>query len=263
MSFKTISVERIDSCAWLRLNRPDKLNAFNPTMVDELDEALNGLAGDPTVSALVITGVGRAFCVGGDLDFVADGTQGSARDPRTLFLERLRKVLHRLETFPQPTIAAINGITLAGGLEIVLCCDLVFAADTAEIGDGHAVYGLIPGGGATARLARRVGMTAAKYLLFSGLRFKAARLAEMGLINEVVAADDLETNVRALTATIATRSPETMRRVKALVNDCLEQPQESALTMELVASEAHARSHDMLEGVAAFIEKRKPRFRGC
>lgn len=262
MSFNTIVVECMHNVAWLRLNRPDKLNAFNPEMVEELDRALIDLAANPSVRALAITGIGRAFCVGGDLDFVAVGTEGTARDPRTLFLERLRQVLHRLETFPQPTIAAINGITLAGGLEIVLCCDLVFASDAAEIGDGHAVYGLIPGGGATARLARRIGMTSAKYLLFSGLRFKATRLAEMGLINEVVPANELESRVDALAATISTRSPEAMRRVKLLVNDSLEQPQEIALTSELVASEAHARSHDMTEGVTAFTEKRKPRFLG-
>jgi len=262
VTLESILVERRDCGAWLKLNRPDKLNAFNPEMIEELDQALGSLESDPTVQALVITGVGRAFCVGGDLDFVADGTQGSANDPRTIFLERLRQILHRLENFPQPTIAAINGITLAGGLEIVLCCDLVLAADTAEIGDGHAVYGLIPGGGATARLARRIGPSAAKYLLFSGLRFKAEKLASMGLVNEVVPAAELEERTQALVAAIGSRSPETMRRVKRLANDSLDQSQECALTMELLASEAHARSYDMTEGVKAFIEKRRPKFLG-
>jgi enoyl-CoA hydratase len=168
----------------------------------------------------------------------------------------------RLETFPRPVIAAVNGLALAGGLELVLCCDLVIAARSARIGDAHANFGLLPGGGSSVRLPRKIGLTRAKYLLYTGEFVPAADLVAWGLVNEVVDDSDLTAASDRLVAKLAVKSSLVLRRMKALVADGLEQPLDIALRGELLASEVHAFSHDMKEGLSAFEEKRKPVFLG-
>jgi enoyl-CoA hydratase/carnithine racemase len=231
-------------------------------MVEEIDRVLTQVEHDPELIALVLTGAGRAFCVGGDLSFVDQGMGQGARDPRTVFLERLNVVLNRLEAFPKPVIAAVNGMALAGGLEIVACADLIFASDKAKLGDVHANFGLIPGGGNSQRLPRKLGLNFAKYLLFTGEMLPAERFVASGFVNEVLAAERLVERVDEVVARLADKSPLALRRTKQIVHDGLEQPLHAALRLELVASEAHANSYDMREGVSAFVEKRTPRFEG-
>ena len=178
------------------------------------------------------------------------------------FLESVLVVMARLETCPRPVIAALNGLTLAGGLELVLCCDLVLAARSAKIGDAHANFGLLPGGGSSVRLPRKIGPTRAKYLLYTGEFLPAEDLVAAGLVNEVVDDAGLVPAVERLVAKLAGKSPLVLRRMKALVDDGLEQPKSTALKLELLASELHTHSHDMKEGLAAFEEKRKPSFLG-
>ncbi len=260
--FQTISVEKRGRGLWLTLNRPEKLNVFDPVMVEEIDRVLTQVEHDPELIALVLTGAGRAFCVGGDLSFVDQGMGQGARDPRTVFLERLNVVLNRLEAFPKPVIAAVNGMALAGGLEIVACADLIFASDKAKLGDVHANFGLIPGGGNSQRLPRKLGLNFAKYLLFTGEMLPAERFVASGFVNEVLAAERLVERVDEVVARLADKSPLALRRTKQIVHDGLEQPLHAGLRLELVASEAHANSYDMREGVSAFVEKRTPRFEG-
>jgi enoyl-CoA hydratase/carnithine racemase len=262
LELKTITYEMRGHGAWLTLNRPDKLNVFDPQMVEEIAAVLDRVEADPEAIALVLTGAGRAFCVGGDLSFVDQGMGKGARDPRTVFLERLNTVLCRLEAFPKPVIAAVNGMALAGGLEIVACADIVFASDKAKIGDVHANYGLLPGGGDSQRLPRKLGPNLAKYLLFSGEMLAPDRFLGCGFVHEVLAADQLEARVEKLVMTLSDKSPLMLARTKQLVHDGCEQPLHAALRLELVASEAHANSFDMREGVSAFVEKRKPKFQG-
>ena len=205
------------------------------------------------------TAPGRAFCAGADLKYVKtqageSGTSG--------FLDSVLSTMNRIDRFPKPVIAALNGITLAGGLELVLCCDLVLAARSAKIGDAHANYGLIPGGGGSVRLPRVIGPTRAKYLLFTGDFVDAADLVEAGLVNQVVDDDQLESVAQAVADKIATKSPLGLRRMKTLVDDGLQQPLDTALRLELLASEVHSHSADLHEGLAAFNEKRTPRFTG-
>ena len=144
----------------------------------------------------------------------------------------------------------------------MLCCDLVLAVRSAKIGDAHANYGLLPGGGSSVRLPRKIGPTRAKYLLFTGEFVPAADLVAPGLVNEVVEDRELIKAVERLVAKLAAKSPLVLRRMKALVDDGLEQPSATALRLEILASEVHAHSHDMKEGLAAFEEKRKPHFIG-
>ena len=178
------------------------------------------------------------------------------------FLETVLAVMDRIENFPAPVIAALNGLTLAGGLELMLCCDLVIAARSAKIGDAHANYGLLPGGGGSVRLPRKIGPTRAKYLLFTGEFLPSETFVAAGLVNEVVDDDALQAAAERLVSKLAAKSPLVLRRMKALVDDGLEQPVSVALRQELLVSEVHAYSDDLKEGLAAFEAKRKPNFTG-
>lgn len=253
-------VDTRNGAVWITLNRPDALNAITPDMVDAMNAALDRAEAND-IKAVVLTGRGRAFCAGADLKFVR-ATTGGDENALTAFLNTVLRLMERIEKFPRPVIAAVNGITVAGGLELVLCCDLVIAARSARIGDGHINFGLLPGGGGSVRLPRKIGPTRAKYLLFTGDSVSADDLAAAGLVNEVVDDGDLLKATELLTAKLSSKSPLALRRVKSLVDDGLEQPTTTALHLELLACEVHAHSHDMKEGLAAFEEKRKPKFIG-
>ena len=256
-----VAAEVRQGAMWIRLNRPDAMNALTPEVLGGLDQALNDAEKNPDVRAVVLTGTGRAFCAGADLKYVRSQSDLDLDGPRR-FLDTVLATMNRLDSFPKPVIAALNGLALAGGLELVLCCDLVLAVRGAKIGDAHANYGLLPGGGGSVRLPRIIGATRAKYLLFTGDFLTAEELMEAGLVNQVVAPGELETATQALVDKIAAKSPLGLRRMKALVDDGLQQPIETALRLELLASEVHAHSADLREGLLAFEEKRSPRFTG-
>lgn len=249
-----------DGAVWITLNRPAALNSITPDIVTAMDAALDRAEGDD-IKAVVLTGRGRAFCAGADLKFVR-GVTGDDEGAFKAFLESVFRLMDRIEKFPRPVIAAINGTTVAGGLELVLCCDLVIAARSARIGDGHINFGLLPGGGGSVRLPRKIGSTRAKLLLFTGDSASADDLAAAGLVNEVVDDGDLLPAVERLVAKLSNKSPLALSRIKSLVDDGLEQPTATALRLELLATEVHAHSHDLKEGLAAFQEKRKPNFIG-
>lgn len=257
MDFETILFATRGGAAWITLNRPAALNAISPAMLRDLATALDHAGREPGICALVLGAHGRAFCAGADLKALhASGLDQSS------FLGEVLATFARLERFPLPVIAAVNGMALAGGLELVLCCDLVVAAESAKFGDAHANYGLLPGGGGSVRLPRKIGPTRAKHLMFTGEMRPAAEFLATGLVNEVVPDADLSAAVERLVGKLATKSPLGLRRMKALVDDGLEQPAVAALRAEIVVGALHATSHDMQEGLAAFNEKRAPRFLG-
>jgi enoyl-CoA hydratase len=245
----------------IRLNRPDAMNALTPKVVSRITELLRANASNPEIKAVVLTGAGAAFCAGADLKVVRGQTAASAKTLSD-FLVSVSTMMAELEAFPCPVIAAVNGIAVAGGLELVLCCDLVVAARSARFGDAHANFGLLPGGGASVRLPRKIGVTRAKYLFYTGDFLPAEDLVATGLVNQVVEDSELEEATNRIVAKLAKKSPLALRRMKALVDDGLEQPQTVALRAELLASEVHSHSFDMKEGLAAFEEKRMPQFVG-
>ncbi|MFD1560739.1 enoyl-CoA hydratase/isomerase family protein [Paraburkholderia silviterrae] len=261
MEEKSVITEVRNGAMWITLNRPAAMNAISPDMVAGVDRALDEALARDDARVVVLTGAGRAFCAGADLKFVrgetSSGPSGSAQ-----FLGALLALLNRLERFPRPVIAAVNGLALAGGLELVLCCDLVLAAQSARFGDAHANYGLLPGGGGSVRLPRKIGAARAKYLMFTGEFVPAAAMETAGLVNRVVEDGQLAGAVDELVAKIAAKSPLGVSRMKTLVNDGLEQPVEVALRQELVMVALHEHSEDIAEGLAAFQEKRAPRFTG-
>lgn len=262
---RTIATERRACVLWITLNRPEALNSLSPEMVSELLAALGDAERDRTLRAVVLTGSGRAFCAGADLKAVEAMGSGDTDPARAtgLFLEEVRKLMSRLERLRLPTVAAVNGLALAGGFELVLCCDMVVAADTAKMGDAHARYGLLPGGGGSARLPRKIGVNRAKQMMFTADHLPAGLLKEWGLVTEVVPLAELGAAVDRLLDRIVDKSPLVLERMKRLVDDSVDQPLEVALTAELIMSELHSYSRDRAEGLAAFLEKRPPRFTGC
>jgi enoyl-CoA hydratase len=256
-AFRGIRLERRGGALWAILDRPQVLNALDAAMVAGLSAALDQAELDPDVHALVVTGTGTAFCAGADLGFIKDA--GPALE---VFLRSVGEAFAKIELAQVPVIAAVNGIAVAGGLELILCCDLVYAAETAQLGDGHANYGLLPGGGGSIRLPRRIGKSRANELLFTGGLVAAETLVGPGLINKVVPAGQLVGEVGQVVEQIAAKSKLGLGRMKRLVSDGLEQPVSTGLRLELLAGAAHASSYDMREGLAAFAGKRSPRFRG-
>jgi enoyl-CoA hydratase len=246
-----------NDAVWAQLNRPEALNAISPQLVAGLGRAIDLAEASPAVRALVISAEGRVFCAGADLKFLE-----SCPDRRAGFLRSVGELFSRLEACARPVIAAVKGLALAGGLELVLSCDLVYASESARFGDGHSNYGLIPGGGGSVRLPRRIGLSNAKYLMFTGETLPASSPVLHGLVNRVVPDGELDSAVAQLVQKLATKSPLGLQRMKQLLGDCMQQPIPAGLRLELLAGDAHALSADMQEGLAAFAEKRTPRFVG-
>ncbi len=260
--YQTIKYEIRNGAAWITLDRPDALNAVSLELLDELDHAMDAAEADPQIRVFVVTGTGRAFCAGADLKRVRDATVGRETGGMDSFLSRFMAVCVRLEQLPMPVVAAVNGLALAGGLELVLCCDLVVAAESAKLGDAHANYGLVPGAGGSVRLPRKIGQTRASYLMFTAEFVPAADLVDAGLVNFVVPDSELVAAVDGLVAKMANKSPLGLARMKRLVLDGLEMPKHEALRAEILTNNLHSKSEDMQEGLTAFKEKRAPNYTG-
>jgi enoyl-CoA hydratase/carnithine racemase len=263
-SLECITVDRREAVAWVTLNRPRALNSLSPRLIEELNLAIQDIADDPQVRACVITGTGRAFSTGGDLKALEDfaAAPATVADRTARYLESIGTTLRRLEQTRVPTIAAVNGLALAGGLELVLCCDLVIASEDAMFGDVHATYGLLPGGGGSVRLPRKVGVNRAKYLMFTAEQVSASVMMDWGLVCQVVPAAQLQAAAEHLALRIADKSPLALARMKQLVDNGMQQSVEAALQLEQAVVVLHNGSHDRNEGLSAFKERRKPVFSG-
>ena len=156
MDEQTILTEIRDGAAWITINRPHAMNALSRETVIEIDKAVCDLAQRSDVGALVFKGAGKAFCAGGDLKYFKQSVGSGDMDAFRGYLHLCQDMYRRVEAFPKPTIAMVNGVAVAGGVELILCCDLVMAAESAKIGDGHANFGIIPGGGGAIRLPRKI-----------------------------------------------------------------------------------------------------------
>jgi enoyl-CoA hydratase len=235
----SLAVELRGEGLWLTLPRPERRNALTAATVAELREAIRTDA-----RAIVITGSEGAFCAGADLEEVlASGVE---------FLRPVWETFAELRALPVPVIAAVNGPCVAGGLELVLCCDLVVAAEGARFADGHARFGMLPAIGGAAGLARVLGPFRAKELLFLAQWRSPAEMAAAGLVNRVVPDADLVAEVDALVADLAARSPEVLRAMKAMVNDGLDLSWEAAALAELDRARAHWGSPAFTAGLEEF-----------
>jgi len=245
------------TAAWIRLARPQQMNAIDGDVLDGIAAGLDRALADGARS-VVLTGSGPVFCAGANLKNALRGL-----DDRTLIdglLAEARVVFRRIAEHPTPVIAAVNGAAVAGGLELILSCDLVVASEEATLADGHANYGVFPGGGSSVLLPEIIGMARAKHLIFTGRSASAREMQQLGVVNDVVPANQLEAAVESLCETLARRSGEMQARAKRVMRETADLPQEQALDLELAACREQLRSPDAAEGLAAFSEGRRPNF---
>lgn len=254
-----VDIERRDDVAVLTLNRPEALNAMSLEMLDELERLLGQVEDDPGIGAAVLTGAGdRAFCAGGDLAHL--GTAG-ALEART-FARRGHEVAHRIEALDTPVVAAVNGYALGGGCEIALACDVRIAADTARFGQPEVHLGVIPGWGGTQRLARATSVGFAKEMILTGRLVDADEALRAGLVTHVHPADELLDRAVQIAESIASQSPWAVASAKRLCNLALGGDARAPFAREVDVFALAFTTPDQREGVAAFLEKRAPRFAG-
>ncbi|WP_435125131.1 enoyl-CoA hydratase/isomerase family protein [Halobaculum sp. D14] len=252
----TILLDVEDGVATVTVNRPDALNSLNVEALEALDEALDEAA-DADVRALVLTGAGDdAFVAGADISHMKDLSTPEAQ----AYAELGHGIARSLETFPAPTIAAINGYAFGGGCELALACDLRIAVEDAVLGQTEIDLGIVPGWGGTQRLPRLVNDEVARRLIFFGERIDATDAHEYGLVGEVVAHDQLDDRVDELTSDLAAQPAFAMQAAKEAVNAAHEQPLDAGLTYEQRVFSGLFGTHDQREGMEAFVEKRDPDF---
>jgi enoyl-CoA hydratase/carnithine racemase len=246
-----------DRVATVTLDRPDALNAISTELATALADAVEPLASDPRVRALVLTGAGeRAFCAGADLK------QRAGFDDHGWFVQReaFRRGFAAVRRCPLPTVAAVFGFALGGGTELALSCDLVVAAEDATFGLPEVRLGLVPAGGGTQLLARRVGRSVAKDLVLTGRRVEAAEALRLGLADRVVPRGELAAAATALAAELAANAPTAVRMAKWALEVGADLSLEAAMEVEDQAWRRAVLSDDRREGIAAWVERRPPRW---
>ncbi|HVZ72298.1 MAG TPA: enoyl-CoA hydratase-related protein [Polyangia bacterium] len=257
-----MTLEVRDATAVVTLNRPQAANALSCELVGALGHAFDRIAqGEEgeAVRAVIVTGAGdKAFCAGADLK----ERRAMTLDETKSFLRHLNKVVDTIAAFPKPVIAAINGAAYGGGLELALACDFRLAAETAEVGLVETRLGIIPGAGGTQRLARVTSVAVAKELILTGRRIGAARAKELGVVGAVVPAAELAAAAQKLAAELAGAGPLALAQAKKAIDGGVGLPMKDALAVERASYAVVLESEDRNEGLAAFAEKRPPKFTG-
>jgi enoyl-CoA hydratase len=257
-SYETLLIERRDRVALITINRPQKLNALNIQTRTEGAAVLDELREDESVRVVVITGAGeKAFVAGADIAEFEGRTPVTQRDVMTA-----RSLFTAVDTFPKPVIAMINGFCLGGGCELALSCDIRIASENAKFGQPEINLGIIPGGGGTQRLTRLVGEGKAMELILTGDMIDAQQAFNLGLVNLVVPAADLEVKTMEMANRIAGKSPVALRMAKEAVKTAARANLDEGLRREIDLFALCFSSEDKDEGVRAFLEKRKPEFKG-
>jgi len=255
--YEAIRYELRDGVATITLARPESLNALNATMRRELRAALKAAGRDDAVRAVVLTGDGRGFCSGADLR----GGSGE-RDFRRVLTDEYNPLVTALRELPRPVIAAVNGVAAGAGMSLALACDLVYAADDARFILAFGRIGLVPDSGLTRTLVRGLGRHRAAALIFGGEPLGAAEAQAAGLVNGVVPAGELAATAHAAAATLAIAPTRAIALAKRAINHAEDALLSESLAMEAALQELAGRTEDHAEGVAAFGEKREPRFLG-
>ena len=244
----------------LTFNRPVKYNSMSMQLLDLFEKALSAIENSPSdVRVILIRAVGKHFCTGADIDIVL-GCVMQGPEAIEAWLKRGQTLFARLEASPLPVVIAIQGLCLAGGLELMLACDIVLATESSRIGDQHINYGFLPGWGSSERLPRLIGQRRAFDLMYSGRMLTSSEAREWGLINEIVPDDNLEERALAFCAMLATRSRTGLTAMKRMIRDGHNRALDEAHRRETEAVIRQLQSRDGNEGFTAFREKRKPIF---
>ncbi|MBI2889700.1 MAG: enoyl-CoA hydratase/isomerase family protein [Nitrospirae bacterium] len=265
MAYATLLVERDPGLAVVRLNRPERLNALSFQMIAELQELLGMLSGASELRCLILAGNEKAFCVGADLKERAEERQRSRSSSpfdRSRHLEKSRRLFEAVETFPTPVVAALAGQVLGGGCELALCCDLRIASTTARLGFPEGKIGAIPSAGGTQRLSRLIGSARARELLFTGEPVDAATALSIGLVHRLTQDPDPLPAARAWAAQILERAPLALRALKQALRWAEQTPLYHGLDYEFTQAAVLSGTRDLEEGRKAFLEKRRPAFKG-
>jgi 2-(1,2-epoxy-1,2-dihydrophenyl)acetyl-CoA isomerase len=253
----TIRNEVAEGVATLTLNRPESLNALNSQMRRELLAALKGIARDDAVRAVILTGEGRGFCSGADLR----GGSGE-RDFRTVLEREYNPLIRAIRELPKPVIAAVNGVAAGAGVSLALACDLVYAAEEATFIQAFVRIGLVPDSGSTRTLVRTLGRHRAAQLIFSGEPLTAAEAHTAGVVNVMLPGTEIMDAARDAAARLAKAPTRAIGYAKRLINAAEDGTLQESLTLEAQLQDLAGRTDDHAEGVAAFAEKREPRFVG-
>ncbi len=258
MSFENIIFEIEETIAVLTFNRPAALNALNGALLAEVSEVLDQVEANEDIRVLILTGAGDSFVAGADITEIAKLSALEAK----FFAKSGQDVINKLQALPIPVIAAVNGFALGGGSEMALACDFIYASEAAMFGLPEITLGLIPGFGGTQRLPRVVGKNVAKELIFSGRIIPAAAAKEIGLVNKVCAPDALMTDTKKIAKSIGKKGRVSLRAAKEAINNATNVDLAVGLAFELDAFALCVASEDAKEGTSAFLEKRKPAFKG-
>lgn len=260
MVYENLLMERHDNVAIVQINRPKSLNALNSSTLEELGQAFDEIAIDPALRVVILTGSGeKAFVAGADIGQMRSLTPLEARR----FSQLGQSLMNKIENLPQPVIAAVNGFALGGGTEIAMACDIRLAAENAKFGQPEVNLGLLAGFGGTQRLAKLVGSGRASEILFTGDLLDAQEAYRLGLVNHVYPADRLMSEAMSLAKRIASRAPIAVQLTKSAV--------QKGRNIDIISGQAYEAevfgqlfsTEDQKEGCSAFLEKRKPDFRGC
>jgi 2-(1,2-epoxy-1,2-dihydrophenyl)acetyl-CoA isomerase len=259
---QTVDVTRRDGAATITLDRPDALNAVDAQLALDLGAAVAEVAADPSVRAVVLTGAGRAFSSGADLRAGFDPTPAGHPDVHTALVERYHPIVTGIRRMDKPVVAAVNGPAAGVGCSIALACDLVVAAESAFFLLAFVNIGLVPDGGASLFVPARAGFTRAAEMALLGERVPAAQAVEWGLANRVVPDAEFPGEIEALAARLAAGPTRAYAATKRQLNRWLYAGMDDQLALEADLQQQMAASADFAEGVAAFVEKRQPRFGG-
>ena len=241
--------------ATVTINNPP-VNVLNARVLAALSACFDALAEENNLRCIILTGTKRSFLAGGDISEF----KGLSEADFLSLIQKVHTVLNKIEQFPAPTIVAINGYALGGGLELTLTCDIRLAADTASMSLPEATVGMMPSFGGTARLAKLITPAQAKYLIYKGERFGAEEALRLGIVQEVCTYEQLLPRAKELAAQIASKAPIPLRLVKSVIHRAQGGTMEEALALELEGALKTASTRDIQEGVSAFLEKRTPKF---
>lgn len=258
MDLTKMTLEVKEGIGWARINRPEKLNALNAAVFQDLNTILEACETNQEVKVLVLTGSHKVFAAGADIDQMA---RGGIKDAYGI-TDRAIPIQERLADFPKPTIAAISGYALGGGLEAALCCDFRIGDDTAMVGLPEITLGIIPGGGGTQRLSRLINPSKALELIMTGDIIDAKKAFELGILNHLTSPETLEAQVSAFAKKLLIKPAMALRSAKTAVRKGLNTSLKDGISIEQDLFCMLFGTQDQKEGMGAFLEKRKPKFIG-